>query len=174
MPFTLLHMGPAVLIKSAGGGRFSFIVFGITQVFIDLESGYNLLQGNWPVHQFLHTLLGATVAALICCVIGKPIGERLLRLWNRRLSDPQQRWLGVQTEISWLAAASGAIIGAYSHIVLDGIMHSDLRPAAPWSETNPLLHWVSISYLHWFCIASGVLGMLILLAVRWRKKTGPP
>ena len=172
MPFTLLHMGPAALIKSAGGSRFSFVVFGVTQVFIDLESGYNFLQGNWPMHNFLHTLLGATLAAAVCTLTGKPIGEWLLRVWNARLSPAQKRWLGVESEISWLAAASGATLGGYSHIVLDGIMHSDLRPGAPWSDANPLLHWVSISNLHWICIASGVLGLMILVPIWVRKRRG--
>ena len=167
-------MGPAMLLKGAGRDHFSFMVFGITQTFIDLESGYNFVQGNWPMHTFLHTLAGATVAAVICTLIGKPIGSLLLRGWNRWLSPTQARWLAVRPDISWTAAASGAVMGGYSHVLLDGIMHSDVQPGAPWTTVNPLLHWGSIANLHWFCIASALVGLIVLLPGWRRKNPGPP
>ena len=172
MPITPLHMGPALLIKAAGRRHFSFIVFGITQVFIDLESGYHFFLGNWPMHTFLHTLAGATVAAVICTLIGKPIGNLALRWWDQCLSPAQARWLGVEAEISWLAASSGAVMGAYSHVVLDGIMHSDVQPGAPWITVNPLLHWISISDLHWLCVIAAVVGSIILLPAWLKKRCG--
>ena len=49
----------------------------------------------------------------------------------------------------------GAATGAYSHIVLDSIMHGDMTPLAPFSRSNILLHVVSVEVLHWFCVIIG-------------------
>jgi membrane-bound metal-dependent hydrolase YbcI (DUF457 family) len=54
----------------------------------------------------------------------------------------------------------------FSHIVLDGIMHADMHPLAPWSAANPLLHLVSLSALHWACIISGIAGVLLCLKTK--------
>jgi hypothetical protein len=122
------------------------------------------------MHTFLHTVLGASIAAVIGALLGKPIAERLLRLWNLWLNPAQQRWLGVDPGISWWAAINGAVIGAYSHVLLDGIMHSDVRPGAPWTDANPLLHWITLSQLHWLCVATGVLGLIFMLPGWWKER----
>ena len=41
-------------------------------------------------------------------------------------------------------------------------MHGDMRPLAPLSEDNPLLHAVSLIALLWSCIAAGIGGLIIL------------
>jgi membrane-bound metal-dependent hydrolase YbcI (DUF457 family) len=37
------------------------------------------------------------------------------------------------------AVTLGAIAGTYSHVVLDSLLHADMRPFAPFSAANPLL-----------------------------------
>jgi membrane-bound metal-dependent hydrolase YbcI (DUF457 family) len=59
----------------------------------------------------------------------------------------------------------GSLLGSYSHIVLDGVMHADMRPLAPWSDENPFLHLVSLSTLHWLCVGAVVVGGLWWLVV---------
>ena len=69
---------------------------------------------------------------------------------------------------------TGAFIGTYSHVFLDGIMHADLQPYAPFSTANNMLGFVSIDALHLFCAgvgAAGVVGMLGL--VLWRGRRQP-
>jgi membrane-bound metal-dependent hydrolase YbcI (DUF457 family) len=68
-------------------------------------------------------------------------------------------------ELTLLSVAAGALAGTYSHIVLDSVMHSDitpLAPLAPFSNANPLLQMVSLSTLHWFCLAAGAAGLCVL------------
>ena len=38
MPFTPLHMGPGMFVKAAMPRHFSIIVFGLTQIVLDLEA----------------------------------------------------------------------------------------------------------------------------------------
>ena len=169
MPFTPFHFGPAAAIKAALGERFSFSVFVFSQVLIDVEPGVRMLAGADELHPHLHTYVGATAVALLSVWPGTRICEWALQVWNRDLSPAQARWLGVHPAIPPLAAWSGALIGAYSHIVLDSVMHADLRPLAPFAAHNRLLHLLSIGDLHLLCFALGALGIVVLLLLRWRK-----
>jgi len=63
----------------------------------------------------------------------------------------------------------GAVLGSYSHVVLDGIMHADMRPLAPWSDDNPFLHLVSLDALHLGCVGAAVVGGLLWLMFSRRK-----
>jgi len=175
MPVTPFHFGPAAIVKSASSQWFSLTVFGLTQVIIDLEPLYYMAQGMWPIHRFLHTYLGAAIVAVVAAVAGKPLCEWFLRLWNERLSDVQRRWLSVEPAITRGAAFAGSLFGGFSHILLDSVMHSDIRPFAPWSDTNGLLYAISIGTLYELCAVTGLLGLLwlaILLARRWRAAAG--
>jgi hypothetical protein len=169
MPFTPFHFGPGATIKAALGRRFSFTVFAFSQILIDVEPGMRMLVAADELHPHLHTYASATAIALLSVWPGKRICEWALRLWNGKLSAGQARWLGVDPAIPQPAAWSGALIGAYSHIVLDSTMHADLRPLAPFSAANPLLHVVSLADLHLFCIVLGLVGITVLAVLRWRK-----
>ncbi len=168
MPVTPFHFGPAAAIKAVTPKYFSFVAFGLTQVIIDTEPLFYMSQGLWPIHRFFHTYLGATIVALFVAFVGKPLCERILRLWNWRLNASQKLWLGVVPRISFTAAVSGALFGGYSHILLDSVMHSDIRPFAPFSNHNSLLYIISIENLHILCAGFGMLGgsMLLILLVR--------
>lgn len=170
MPVTPFHFGPAALAKAITPRCFSFIVFGLTQVVIDTEPLYYMARGAWPIHRFFHTYLGATVVAVLAAFAGRPLCEGVLRLWNRRLSPTQRDWLGVASTISFAAAATGAFFGAYSHVLLDSIMHSDMRPLAPLSNGNSLLHVASIEHLYISCAGLGAAGGVMLLRLLARRR----
>jgi membrane-bound metal-dependent hydrolase YbcI (DUF457 family) len=74
-------------------------------------------------------------------------------------------WLRCPSEISWTAAATGAFIGTFSHVLIDSVMHADMQPLAPLAEGNRLLWVVSPEVLHLICVGAGVVG-LVGLAVR--------
>jgi hypothetical protein len=44
-------------------------------------------------------------------------------------------------------------------------MHFDMAPFAPISGANPLLRFVSVGWLHVFCIASGLVGAVVLISL---------
>ena len=56
-------MGPGMLVKAAVPRSFSIIVFGLTQIVIDLEVLQHMARNEYPFHTFWHTYLGATVIA---------------------------------------------------------------------------------------------------------------
>ena len=148
MPFTPIHLGPGLAFKAIGGRHFSFMVFGGSQVLMDIEPLIGILQNKPILHGPTHTLLGALIIGGIAAAIGKPISSFVLGLLRIR-HEP----------FTWLAAISGAFVGTYSHVLLDGIMHSDMSPWWPFTPGNPLLGIISIGQLHNVCFLAGAVGL---------------
>ncbi|MFY9315962.1 MAG: hypothetical protein WAO95_10430 [Burkholderiales bacterium] len=167
MPFTPLHFGPGFALKSVSGKWFSVTVFCFSQVLIDLEPAWYMLAGDDTIHRFLHTYLGATLAGLAAAG-AKPLCELALRIWNSRLSPAQAHWLGAPDRIAWTAALCGGLLGGWSHVLLDSLMHADMRPLAPWDERNALLFAVHLDTLYLGCALAGVFGVGLLLLRRAR------
>ena len=157
MPFTPFHFGPGAAIKAAVPSSFSFVVFCGTQVFMDLEPGYYLLRGEYPVHRVLHTFIGAIVVGAVCGMIGVGLFKIAMRF-------------AASLRITWQCALLSALIGSISHVLLDSIMHRDIRLLAPLSDVNPFLGLISVQALHWFCLISGFVGIVGWGLLCLRKK----
>lgn len=157
-------MGPGLAAKALGGRRLSLMVFGFSQVAMDIEPLVRIFRGDAVLHGFTHTYLGATVIGLICALTAPSVCQPLLNQWRPEPGSTLLNWLRGSRSISWPAAAISAFIGTYSHVFLDSIMHRDMRPFAPFSEGNALLHFVSLGDLHLLCVFSGMLGLLLLFA----------
>ena len=164
MPFTPLHMGPGLAVKAVCGRYFSLMVFGFSQVAIDIEPLVRIIRGDAVLHGFTHTYLGATLVALASVLAGRPVCQFLLKYWRPDPDSPFMNWLRGAEAISWPAAVTGAFAGTYSHVFLDSIMHSDMNPLAPYSDANALLHVISVDSLHLVCVLSGLIGALLLAA----------
>jgi membrane-bound metal-dependent hydrolase YbcI (DUF457 family) len=171
MPFTPFHMGPGLVLKAIGGRHFSVLVFGIAQVAMDIEPLLGLLRGAPVLHGWTHTLLGATLIGVPVALLGPFVCNPILRAWNAELQTQGAVWLASPPSITRLAALSGAFIGTWSHVLLDGVMHADLHPFAPWSQLQPWRGLIGIGELHGACIVSAVAGVLCWLAVAgWRRR----
>jgi membrane-bound metal-dependent hydrolase YbcI (DUF457 family) len=162
VPITPFHFGPGVLFHAVAPRRLSFIAFVAANGITDCETIYHVIRGDFPLHRFLHTFVGAALVAAMTVALFLAM-RRLARI------TPLPNWFGWQ-QLTVIPVGVGALLGSYSHIVLDGIMHADMRPLAPWSDANPFLHAVSLGILHWSCIALGIAGGLLWLKTR----PGPP
>jgi membrane-bound metal-dependent hydrolase YbcI (DUF457 family) len=154
MPFTPFHFGVGIAAKAVVARRFSLGLFVALQVVIDLESLYNLVYHRYPVHRYLHTFVGATVLAFLCSAF--LLGAT--KVWDARRGRPVRR--------QHAALLATALFATWSHVLLDSIMHSDIRPFWPMTDFNPLLSLVLDGPLHLACMALGLLG-LVALAFRW-------
>ena len=148
MPFTPFHFGPGALVHSAAPKHISFLAFCGANVLVDVEPLYFMVTHQYPIHRFFHTYVGATVAAAIVVAM-----YPLVRKLTPRLSVR--------------AVALGAILGTYSHVLLDSLMHADMNPFAPFSDANPLLGAVFLNTLHGFCLLAGVVGTVVIGARRY-------
>ena len=162
MPFTPFHCGPAALVKAIVPAWFSLSLYSLVQILIDLESLYNLYYGITPIHAFFHTYLGATIVAFVALIVGKPFIEFCFKSWNYVLCRTPKSRLYIPTKITLRAAIIGCFTGAYSHVLLDSIMHVDMVPFAPLSNANSLLNVVSVLPLHIILFVTGVIGILSL------------
>ncbi len=150
----------------------SLMVFAFGQVLMDLEVVARVLMGVRPLHGFTNKALGATVVLLPTVLLGRPICQAVLRVWNSRLSPAQTQWLSVDPSIPWQAAWGGGLLGIYSHVFLDAIMHADARPWAPFSSRNPFVGLLGIGTLNALCLGTMVVGFAALALVGVWKRRG--
>jgi membrane-bound metal-dependent hydrolase YbcI (DUF457 family) len=157
VPFTPFHFGPGAALHAMAPRHVSFLAFCASNVLIDVESLYNLVNHRHPVHAFFHTYLGATLVLLATV----PLFVALRAIAPVVRVPNLFRW----RDLTLRQATIGAALGAYSHIILDSLMHRDIQPFAPVSVSNFLLGAVSLDALHWGCVLAGAFG-LALVAVR--------
>lgn len=155
MPVTPFHFGVGLLGKGALPTRLSFTAFVLSQIVIDLESGYYLFVARqWPVHRAAHTFGAGLVLGLL---IGGLVWWAGSLLGRRGVAVP---W---PTEVALLPCLVGGAFGGLTHALLDSVMHQDMRPFLPWTTENPLLGVLSLPALHLFCVGAGMLGLVLLL-----------
>jgi hypothetical protein len=162
MPITPFHFGPGAAIHALAPRHVSFLGFCAANVLIDVEPLYYMVTGQFPLHRFFHTYIGASLIVLATALLFVLARRFAQRFWLPDLFGWQR--LGL------VPVLLGAFAGSYSHIVLDSIMHSDIRPLAPFSEANPLLGIVGLDTLHLSCVVAAVLAALVLVIRRLRQK----
>ena len=116
MPITPLHLAVGLPIKDVAKQRFSIVSFILANLVIDIQPVLVLGTGwgdrfNLDVHGLSHTMLGATILAVL-----------FVGIWRFRSS-------------AWWA---GALWGAWSHVLLDAMCHDDVYPFYPLTRYNPL------------------------------------
>jgi membrane-bound metal-dependent hydrolase YbcI (DUF457 family) len=151
LPVTPFHFGPGALVAAASRSKVSFLAFAATNVLIDVESLYNMLTNQPRIHTFLHTYAGSTLAAAVVVLTFLPCRSvaRSLPAWV------VLRWRGLSVR----AVGLGSLVGAWSHVLLDSVMHSDITPLAPISNSNGLYRIVPLGTLHLFCVVAGIVGV---------------
>ena len=161
VPFTPLHMGPGLVVKACLQGAFSVMVFGWSQILIDIQPLVVLLSGKGELHGFSHTYVGATGIAVVAALTGKYLGEIGLRMIRF------EKYLPINWKVAWISA----FIGTYSHVFIDSIIHADMKPLAPFSDANVFLGLFKFDTLHVICLVSAVIGGAgFYLVERFRKR----
>lgn len=163
MPFTPIHMGPGILIKAVLQTSFSLMVFGWTQIVMDIQPLITMIIGHGHIHGFTHTYSGAVLIAIFSAVTGKYLSQLGLKVLEIKTQNAKN--------IPWWVCFLSAFIGSFSHVLLDSIMHSDVQPFYPFLLDNPLQGIISVLTLHKLCLYSGLIGAVVFyLVVIWRKK----
>ena len=95
MPFTPIHLLAITPVKAMAQRRFSWAVFALVNVLIDLEPISFLLITLSPEHHFFHTIIGATLLAIVAAVFGRGLCEGAITLWN---TEMKSTWLFSRNE----------------------------------------------------------------------------
>jgi membrane-bound metal-dependent hydrolase YbcI (DUF457 family) len=162
VPFTPFHMGPGILVKALMQSSFSLMVFGWTQIVMDIQPLIVLISGEGHLHGFSHTYIGATLLAIVAALSGKYLSQ--IGLWLLKVRP------SISVSIPWWVVFLSAFIGSFSHVLLDSIMHSDVQPFFPFTLNNAFLGIVSVSVLHKVCLYSGLAGAALYYFLQWRNK----
>lgn len=161
MPFTPYHMGPGLLVKALLRSSFSLMVFGVAQVAMDLQPLVVMVTGQGQLHGWTHTYLAALALGLLCAPAGKYLGDAALTALPR--SDRRL------VRITWPIALLSALIGSFSHVLLDSLIYADVAPFAPFSSANPLAGTLPSSALYDLCAYSGLLGLALYLVASYLR-----
>ncbi len=78
-------MVPGIFLKALLQGSFSLMVFGWTQIVMDIQPLIAMITSEGKLHGFSHTFLGATLIAILSALTEKYLSElglRILRILN--------------------------------------------------------------------------------------------
>lgn len=119
MPFTPFHFGIGALVKSVSPGKaFSFQVFALSQVLIDIQPGLGLFLGWDELHGWTHTYAGALVIA----------SATTATWWIWMRVRPKHFDNG---PVRSFAISVSAFFGTLSHVWLDSQFHAEMANLTP-------------------------------------------
>ena len=161
MPFTPLHLGPALFFGMVLLRYIDLPTFLVANVIVDIEPLVILTFGlhrtdslGLPLHGLLHSFLGGTLVALLLALV-------MIRM--RGYLEPLMRLVGLEQVSSPRSVFAAALSGVYLHILLDSFLYVDIRPFYPFSY-NPFLGGMAAAFgVWWFCIVTGLIGVALLV-----------
>lgn len=162
MPFTPFHFGPALLLGILLYRWVDLPTLLVSSVIIDIRAALVVFGPlEPPVHGILTTFAGGTFIAILVTAVISSLPNSIDRLLDYgRLTDRSSR----------SAIFTGAILGVYSHVILDSILYTDARPLYPITWNPFFVDGVKFIPVYVGCTLAGILG-LIALAVKYRYKT---
>jgi len=164
MPITPFHIIAAAPIKAIIPRHFSWSIFALTNIFIDLEPITYFIFTGIPSHKFFHSILGATLLGLICAIYFRKLCGNYIMKWNKNLHPIDRKWLEVKNpKIKLFEALLGGLIAGWSHLALDSMMHTDIKPFWPFSFSNSLLLIMSPNSILYLCLGLFSFGIIIFI-----------
>lgn len=130
MPSPILHLGPALALGLIFKKRINLIAILLSTILIDIRIGYLMLATGRYLHGPLHTLLGATFVGVVLTIL-----IYLLRDQLGKIND----FFGLDRDYSLKAILTGSLLGAWIHVVLDGLIYP--RGILLWTDMAPLIAW---------------------------------
>jgi hypothetical protein len=87
MPITPFHMGSGLLVKAVCGRHASVMVFGFSQVAMDIETLVRIVRDDVALHGFARTYLGATVVGVAARSSSPGPPPSSARSWGRTVTS---------------------------------------------------------------------------------------
>jgi membrane-bound metal-dependent hydrolase YbcI (DUF457 family) len=173
MPFTPFHFGVAFpfILWDWKKKRIDALTALVATVIIDARATFLFLflgERNMAVlHGPLHTFLAATILGVLVGVFfhyTESFWNKILKIfkWEQKTSLYSKICIGV--------------IFAYSHILLDAALYSEMNPFSPFKMGNGLLNWISPVDVIDLCIYGYLIGFVMYLSyllwyyIKWLPK----
>jgi len=156
MPFTPLHLGPALALGLSFRKYIHLPTFIIANVIVDIEPFLVLvLRLNYPLHGYLHTFVFASVLGLALSYVMFKLEKFLNSLYRSLLLVPQKLF-------NFRAFAIAGILGTIIHILLDSPLYMDIRPFYPLNINplyNPKASFRMLIMINSICVLMGIVGL---------------
>jgi membrane-bound metal-dependent hydrolase YbcI (DUF457 family) len=157
MPFTPFHFGLSASIAFPLKRTIDIPVFILANVAIDIEPlTVMIFNLSYPLHGYAHSFLGAGLVGALWGFVafkGKGILGGVMHFFG----------LTYQTTIT--KAIISGILGAFSHVLLDAPIYTDIKPFYPLS-INPLYGLVSEKAMYLFCSLLFIPAILFYIKAR--------
>ena len=151
MPFTPFHLGPGLLIGLIFKQWINIPAILIASIIVDVRAAYCLFTGCYPLHGPLHTFLGALILSSLVIFS--------IYLFRDRLK-PISIFLKIKQDYSLQSIVIGAVIGVWSHVILDAFLYPEMVPFWP-VHGNPFIGIFGSIEIYGFCIMGFVIGGMI-------------
>jgi len=160
MPLTPFHLGPALALALVLIWFVDLPALLLGSVAPDIEAAAAMMWfRDWPfpIHGFLHSFVGGTLLSLVLSAAIFPIRKHL---------ETPLRFLKLDQKRSFPRIFAGALIGVYSHILLDAPLYTDIKPFWPL-DLNPFLsEGMSRGFeIYGFCVTSLIVAFAIYLVI---------
>ena len=154
MPFTALHLGPALLVALLVYPLLDTPTLLVASIVIDLEPLLVILLSlPQPLHGTYHSLTVSTpigVAIAVFMYLMRGVTSRYMERLRLPQSEDVRGYL------------SASLIGVWGHVLLDSFLYSDMSLIYPW-QWNPLQGLVSYGTIFNVCLISFPLAVIVYL-----------
>ena len=162
MPFTPFHFGPSACIALPLSRYIDVPVFILANVAVDVEPLLVMVFDlNYPVHGYCHTLLIGSLVGILWAAIAYS-GRSILRAVMEALR------LSYKTSFRKMLAS--AILGVWFHVMIDSLIHSDIKPCYPFAY-NPVSGLITAGTVRLICAVSFIPALMIYLVKATRNTT---
>ena len=158
--------GKVAVITGGGSGigrsmAHTFAKRGMKIVIADIEGIYSLLftDAETPLHGFFHSFAGALILGIIVG-ISSFLVHKLIRRIDLNLDNPTPFTL---PKYSLKICVLSALVGTFSHVVIDAFLYEDLQLFYIIPSENPLLNVLADELVYFLCIVCFILGGVILV-----------
>ena len=127
MPATTIHVGLPGLFSYYRPKKIDIIAAMLGSMIVDIDFFFFLIF-RVQIHGIFHTFLGATIVALILSFFISYYQPSVLKL---------KKLIHWETESNLKSIILGALLGTYSHVIIDGIIYPEMNPFFPFSG-NPI------------------------------------
>lgn len=164
MPFTPLHLGPALAFGLPFRKYIHVPTFILANIILDVEPLLVLvLDVRYPLHGYAHTFLVAFPIGIILALAVYTLRKLLEGIFKALKLVTCEH--GLASYI--IAGVSGALL----HVLVDAPLYHDIKPLYPLN-VNPLYNPELASPIHNLCkllLVAGLAVYVVLLQSNWRK-----
>jgi len=158
LPFTLLHLGPALALGVPFRSKVHAPTFIIANLIVDIEPFIIIMLNlSLPLHWFFHSIAGALILGAITSIAMYVLKERF------SFSFIELK-LEVSNYHSFKEYFVGEVLGTIIHVMLDYSLYSDIKPLYPLNY-NPLYNPLISCEINLLCIFLLIVGLIEYLLV---------